>query len=137
MESVLGELGPLADPGYRDRLAKFGSHPAKALGVTMPQLRKLAKSLGRDQELALGLWESGVHEARILATLVAELGQMTVRSRMPGWGNWILGMFVIRPVRIYFAIALGLWAGVGLGWSGAGVCAASWVCDDSSAGDSR
>lgn len=78
VESVLGELGPLADPGYRDRLAKFGSHPAKALGVTMPQLRKLAKSLGRDQELALGLWESGVHEARILATLVAELGQMTV-----------------------------------------------------------
>jgi len=78
IKSILVELEGLADPGYRDRLSKFGSNPAKALGITMPQLRKLAKSLGRDHELALGLWESRVHEARILATLVAEPGQMTV-----------------------------------------------------------
>ena len=41
-----------------------------AYGVTLPELRTLARDLGRDHELAAALWETGVHEARILAGMV-------------------------------------------------------------------
>lgn len=49
-------------------MAGVDSH--NTLGVPMPFLRSLARSLGRDHDLALSLWASGIHEARILAALV-------------------------------------------------------------------
>ena len=78
LEAVMAELVLLGSPEHLASSARFRINTVNALGVTMPQLRKLAKSLGREQELALELWGSGVHEARILATLVAEPGLMTV-----------------------------------------------------------
>ena len=52
----------------------------------MPVIRKLAKQAGRSHELARGLWESGVHEARILATLVEEPARVTARQ-MDRWAR--------------------------------------------------
>ncbi len=43
---------------------------AHAYGVTVGELRTLAKEIGRDRDLAAELWNSGVHEARILASLL-------------------------------------------------------------------
>ena len=42
------------------------------MGVTMPQLRQYARKFGRDQELADLLWSSPIHEAKILATIIAD-----------------------------------------------------------------
>lgn len=50
----------------------------------MPAIRAMAKELGRDQGLAEGLWASGIHEARILASLVAD-PKATTRSLMDSW----------------------------------------------------
>ena len=58
-------------------MARVGIDVARALGVSVPNIRRIAKRLGRDHALALQLWESGVHEARILATLVADPSVMT------------------------------------------------------------
>lgn len=44
------------------------------------KIRELASSLDRDQKLADELWKSGVHEARLLATCVADLSKQTVKS---------------------------------------------------------
>lgn len=41
-------------------------------GVSYANLGKLQKAIGQDQDLALGLWDSGVHDARVLATMVAD-----------------------------------------------------------------
>jgi 3-methyladenine DNA glycosylase AlkD len=51
-------------------MARYGIDTRRALGVTMNELRAFAKPLGRDHELAAALWDSGIHEARILATIV-------------------------------------------------------------------
>lgn len=53
-------------------MQRFGIDSSKALGIALPELRKLAKALKKDHDLALDLWKTGFHEARILASLVDE-----------------------------------------------------------------
>jgi 3-methyladenine DNA glycosylase AlkD len=70
-------LGSLADPNAGEGMARFGINPEKTLGVSIPNLRKLAKEAGKDHALAGELWESGIHEARILASMVEDPAQVT------------------------------------------------------------
>ena len=53
-------------------MARFGIVGKKLLGISVVQLRAIAKRTGRDHELAEELWASGIFEARILAAFVAE-----------------------------------------------------------------
>ena len=67
-------------------MARVGIDVAHAFGVSMPQIRAIAKTCGVDHALALELWETGVHEARILATLVADPENLTQVQRE----RWVL-----------------------------------------------
>ncbi len=53
-------------------MGRFGINVQRALGVSVTDLRKIARRLGRDHAVARGLWATGIHEARILAALVEE-----------------------------------------------------------------
>ncbi len=65
-------------------MARFGIRPGQVLGIKVPVLRKMAKEVGKNHELALALWQSGLHEARILAALVAEPDRVT-EDLMEAW----------------------------------------------------
>jgi 3-methyladenine DNA glycosylase AlkD len=65
-------------------MARFGINPERALGVRIPDIRRLAKELGTDHGLALALWRTEVHEARILASMVADPERVTERQ-MESW----------------------------------------------------
>jgi 3-methyladenine DNA glycosylase AlkD len=67
-------------------MARYGISTNGTLGVPMPALRGLAKKTGRSHELAAELWASGIHEARILATLVEEPARVT-RRQMNQWAR--------------------------------------------------
>jgi 3-methyladenine DNA glycosylase AlkD len=67
-------------------MARYGISSEGTLGVPVPIIRALAKQAGKDHRLAVELWESGVHEARILATLVEELDRLTPRQ-MDRWAR--------------------------------------------------
>src|SRR3954452_4278452 len=71
-EAVLGRLHALADPGRLAGMARSGIGGGTAIGVTVAELHSLAGELGRSHALAQELWDSSVHEARILASLVDE-----------------------------------------------------------------
>jgi 3-methyladenine DNA glycosylase AlkD len=62
----------------------YGISTVKNYCTPMPAIRKLAKKLGKDHELALRLWDSGIHDARILASLIEEPAQVT-SSQMEKW----------------------------------------------------
>ena len=83
-EEVLEELRRSADPGSVAGMARFGISVDGTMGVSMPALKGMAKRLGKNHELALKLWGSGVHEAKILAALIAD-PKRTDRSMMEGW----------------------------------------------------
>ena len=52
-------------------MARVGIDVSQALGVSVPDIRAIARRAGKDTDLAGALWATGIHEARILATLVA------------------------------------------------------------------
>src|ERR1700739_3032473 len=70
--SVLRELKGLANSKVRAKMAYFGVNVPKAHGVSAPVLHALARRIGKHHALAQQLWSSGIHEARILATLIGE-----------------------------------------------------------------
>ncbi len=72
-DQVITRLKQHTNPQNVEGMARFGIRPAHALGIAIPTLRKLAKEIGKNQSLALALWNSGIHEARILASMIAEL----------------------------------------------------------------
>ncbi|MFC1670208.1 DNA alkylation repair protein [Spirochaetota bacterium] len=77
IEDVLKELKSNANPHQIKGMERFGMTSKGRLGVSIPDLRKMAKSIGKDHRLALELWESGFQEGRILAAMVAEPHRVT------------------------------------------------------------
>jgi len=65
-------------------MAKFGMSVEGRLGVSVPELRKLAKEVGRDHRLALSLWKTGIAEARIVAAFVDDPAAVT-SAQMDRW----------------------------------------------------
>jgi len=51
-------------------MSRSGIKSGDALGIPVPEIRKLAKEIGKDHEAALKLWESGIHEAKLLSTMI-------------------------------------------------------------------
>ena len=77
---IIKKLKSLSNPKNIEGMARFGINPEKTLGVSVPNLRKIAKQAGRDHALAEKLWSSGIHEARILASMVDEPERVTKRQ---------------------------------------------------------
>ena len=69
VDDALAALRGLAQPGRLQENARVAI-PTDGLGITVPALRVLAKTLRPDHALALELWETGIHEARHLAAMV-------------------------------------------------------------------
>jgi 3-methyladenine DNA glycosylase AlkD len=84
VETILGELAALGSEADRAGMARFGIRVDDAVGVSVTALRRLARRLGRDHELALALWRSGVHEARLLAAFVDEPARVDA-AQMERW----------------------------------------------------
>ncbi|HEY2012521.1 MAG TPA: DNA alkylation repair protein [Bryobacteraceae bacterium] len=83
---LLAALKAHADPANVAGMARYGISTKNTLGVPMPVLRGLGKEAGRSHDLAAELWDSGIHEARILATLVDEPALVT-RLQMNRWAR--------------------------------------------------
>jgi 3-methyladenine DNA glycosylase AlkD len=81
---VLKELRTKGDPAAVEGMKRFGIVGEVMLGVSVPELRRLAKKIGRNHELALKLWKSGIHDARLLASLVDEPERVTA-EQMEEW----------------------------------------------------
>lgn len=71
-DQVMARLKALGRPEALPHMSRYGIDTSNAYGVAVPELRALARELNRDHALALALWKTGVHDARLLATMVAE-----------------------------------------------------------------
>jgi len=83
-EEAMKELKAMADSKNAEGMARFGISGEDMYGVSMPNIRKLGKKIGNNHELALKLWNSGIHEARILAGIVEEPEKVTAQQ-MDRW----------------------------------------------------
>jgi len=83
-EEIIDQLKSLSDPEAVSGMARFGIKSDKTLGVSIPNLRKIAKKTGKNHPLALQLWDSDIHEARILAGMVDD-PEMVTEEQMESW----------------------------------------------------
>ena len=86
IERLIASLRAQANPANVAGMARYGINTQGTLGVPLPGLRRMAKEAGRDHALAEQLWSSGIHEARILATLVDDPATVTARQ-MDRWAR--------------------------------------------------
>jgi len=83
-ENILKKLKALSNPKAVEGMARFGISPENTYGVSIPDLRKMAKEIGKDHSLALNLWDSSIHEARILASMIDDSNQV-IKKQMDAW----------------------------------------------------
>ncbi|HWO02480.1 MAG TPA: DNA alkylation repair protein [Blastocatellia bacterium] len=92
VQAVLKSLERLADKRVlADMSGRYGIYTTKAFGVSMSNIQKVAKPLGRNHELAAALWETGWYEARMLTSFVDDPARVT-SAQMDAWrrdfDNW-------------------------------------------------
>ncbi|MBM3309156.1 MAG: DNA alkylation repair protein [Candidatus Altiarchaeales archaeon] len=83
MHSADGVIRELKSKARRDQLegmAKFGMTSKGRLGVSVPDMRALAKKIGKNHNLALELWDTKIQEARMLASMIDEPEKVSERQ---------------------------------------------------------
>ncbi len=88
---ILAELRALGSEKNRAGMARYGINVVDAFGVSINQLRKVAKRLGTNHPLALALWATGNHEARLLACFVddpASVSAEQLEAWARGFDSW-------------------------------------------------
>ncbi len=79
---IIAKLKSLENKNNVAGMARFGIDPknAKALGIPLPVLRAMAKTITPDHVLAGKLWASRIHEAKLLAGMVDEKDKVTEKQ---------------------------------------------------------
>jgi 3-methyladenine DNA glycosylase AlkD len=86
LQLALELLQANARPSELAGLARFGINPERRLGLSVPAMRRIAKTLGRDHKLALALWDTGIPDARIVAGMLADPAKLT-SNQMDAWAS--------------------------------------------------
>jgi 3-methyladenine DNA glycosylase AlkD len=84
LDEILRKLKSLSNPRNVEGMGRFGINTNNTYGVAIPDLRKIAKEIGKDHLLAQHLWDSQIHEARILAGMVDE-PEMVTEEQTERW----------------------------------------------------
>ena len=84
VDEVMEQLKSKAKIDQLQGMARFAIVGDQRLGVSVPDMRKIAKDIGKDHQLALGLWETGVPEGMIVAGMIAEPEKLT-EQQMETW----------------------------------------------------
>jgi len=83
-DQIIIRLKSQADPAAVEGMVRYGINPENTLGISIPTLRAMAREIGKDHQLAEELWASGIHEARILASIIDDPHQVT-EEQMERW----------------------------------------------------
>lgn len=91
VQSALAWLKSHSTKATLDGMARYAIPSDHAYGVAMKDIKALGKTLGRNHALAIALWDTGVYEARMLTSFVADPEQLTP-EQMDRWckdfDNW-------------------------------------------------
>lgn len=79
-KEILQELQSMSSEKYRANVVKLGIPECSSIGVSTGDVRKLAKKVGKSNELARELWKTGYHEAKLLAVLVYDKKKTTLEE---------------------------------------------------------
>ena len=81
---ILNRLKALYNPKAVEGMARYGINPENTYGISIPNLRKIARETGKNHALAQELWASGIHEARILASMIDD-PKIATEEQLESW----------------------------------------------------
>jgi 3-methyladenine DNA glycosylase AlkD len=81
---IIRRLESMANPQAVEEMARFGIISRNVLGISTPEIMRLAKEISKDHTIAGELWASGIYEGRILACFVEDPSQLSERQ-MESW----------------------------------------------------
>ena len=84
VDEVLRKLKTKSRPDQLEGMSRYGMVVKQRLGVSVPDMRKIAKELGKNHNLALELWKTGIPEAKIVAAMIDEPEKLT-EKQMEDW----------------------------------------------------
>lgn len=84
VQEILTALRAQASARNREGMARYGINVARALGVSVTEIRRMARPYRKRHDLARQLWETQVHEARIMACIIGEPEKVT-KAEMERW----------------------------------------------------
>jgi 3-methyladenine DNA glycosylase AlkD len=84
VEAVFKKLEEKASPSNLEGMQRYGITVSHRLGVSIPDMRKIAKEIGKNHLLALELWKRGLSETQILAAMVDDPEKVTGKQ-MEDW----------------------------------------------------
>jgi 3-methyladenine DNA glycosylase AlkD len=85
-EEVVSYLEKNQSRVNREGMSRYGIKVDRAFGISMVDLRALAKSIGKDHQLALDLWATGYHESRIISTII-DVPSLVTEGQMEHWAG--------------------------------------------------
>jgi 3-methyladenine DNA glycosylase AlkD len=83
---IIKKLKSMSNQNNVNGMARYGINPQNNLGISIYNLRPLAKEIGINHVLALKLWDSGIHDARLLAVFIDNPQQVT-STQMDSWAE--------------------------------------------------
>ncbi|MBF0466121.1 MAG: DNA alkylation repair protein [Nitrospirae bacterium] len=84
ISEIILTLKSLSNPKNVEGMARYGINPENTLGITIPALKAIVREVGKSHGLALKLWDSLIHEARILAALI-DIPRDVTEEQMERW----------------------------------------------------
>jgi 3-methyladenine DNA glycosylase AlkD len=84
LSEIIYKLEELSNPKDIDGMARFGITPQRTYAVRIPELRKIAKRVGKDHRLAKKLWELDYRETKILACMIED-PKLVSSEQMDNW----------------------------------------------------
>jgi len=102
---IFERMRALGDPRNVQGMARFGISvaPEMAFGLTSAEMKALAHEIGRNHELALSLWDTGNHDARHLAHMIAEPEKFT-EATAESWARDFNSWDIVDGVCLYLLI---------------------------------
>lgn len=85
-DQIIKKLKSLESPKNVEGMARYGINPKNNLGVSIYVLRPIAQKIGGNHDLALKLWDSGIHDARLLACFIDDPQKVTA-EQMDAWAK--------------------------------------------------
>jgi 3-methyladenine DNA glycosylase AlkD len=84
VDDIIERLRTVSSTEVKDGMVKLGINTEKALGVHTARMKEISQEIGQDHGLAAALWDTGIHEARIIAVSIDDPRQVT-ETQMDRW----------------------------------------------------
>ena len=77
VKDVLAAISKLENKENIKGKERYGINIETCFGLSVPQIRALAKEIGKNHKLAIALWKTDIHEARHIAAMIADPKEVT------------------------------------------------------------